>query len=101
METATNWQNPTPKAEFRVVVKNINYPAIKDTAQDTAQDTRFNMLVDFCSVPRTRDEMQTHIGIEHREYFRKAFLKPLLESGKLQMTIPDKPNSPNQKYKAV
>jgi len=25
-------------------------------------------------------------------------LQPLIENGLLQMTIPDKPNSPNQKY---
>jgi hypothetical protein len=28
-------------------------------------------------------------------------LKPLLENGQLQMTIPDKPNGKNQKYIAV
>ncbi len=69
--------------------------------QDTLQDMRLKMLIEFCTVPRTRDEMQTHIGIAHREYFRKDFLRPLLESGKLQMTIPDKPNSRYQKYVAV
>jgi ATP-dependent DNA helicase RecG len=42
--------------------------------------------------------MQFHIVITNREYFRKNILKPLLESGQLQMTIPDKPNSRNQKY---
>jgi len=49
-------------------------------------------------VPRTREEMQSFIGIETREYFRREIVKPLLESGKLKMTIPDKPNSRNQKY---
>ena len=92
-------------SDFRVVLKNVNYSTVTDTAQVTAQvtaqDDRMNTLVDFCSIPRSRDEMQAHIGIEHREYFRKAFLKPLLESGRLQMTIPDKPNSSNQKYIAV
>ena len=37
-------------------------------------------------------------GLSDREYFRKGILKPLLESGQLRMTIPDKPNSKNQRY---
>lgn len=55
-------------------------------------------LIEFCSVPRTREEMQAFYGIASRDYFRVNILKPLLESGELRMTIPDKPNSRNQKY---
>ncbi|WP_413818755.1 Fic family protein [Sphaerochaeta sp.] len=54
--------------------------------------------MDYCTIPRTREEMQAFIGIAHREYFRSSLLKPLLNSGRLRMTIPDKPNSRNQKY---
>lgn len=89
-------------SDFRVVLKNVNYlskvPMIQDTAQDTAQDKRFFELVEFCKDARTRDEMQHFIGITSRSYFRKAYIKPLLESGRLKMLIPDKPNSKNQKY---
>jgi ATP-dependent DNA helicase RecG len=45
-----------------------------------------------------RDEMQHHLGITNGGYFRTNILKPLLEFGQLAMTIPDKPNSLNQKY---
>jgi hypothetical protein len=38
------------------------------------------------------------MGLGNREHFRKSYLKPLLESGQLKMTIPDKPNSKNQRY---
>ena len=38
------------------------------------------------------------MALENREHFRKTYLKPLLESGQLKMTIPDKPKSKNQKY---
>jgi hypothetical protein len=66
--------------------------------QVTAQDKRIASLLNFCAVPRTREQMQQHIGILNREHFRKSILRPLLESGKLTMTIPDKPHSRNQKY---
>jgi len=64
----------------------------------STQDERLSLLLDYCSVPRSRDEMQQLFGISTREYFRKKILKPLLESGRLRMTIPDKPNSRDQKY---
>jgi ATP-dependent DNA helicase RecG len=91
----------TPTA-FHVILKNMNYNLHGDTTQDTTQvatqDERLVSLIQFCAEPKSRDEMQTHIGIANREHFRKAILKPLLESGQLKMTIPDKPNSRNQKY---
>jgi ATP-dependent DNA helicase RecG len=57
--------------------------------------------IEYCLIPKTRDEMQQHYDIATREYFRKNVLKPLLESWQLRMTIPDKPNSRNQKYAKV
>jgi len=39
-----------------------------------------------------------YIGLKHREHFRSHILKPLVKKGLLRLTIPDKPNSPNQKY---
>jgi ATP-dependent DNA helicase RecG len=37
-------------------------------------------------------------GQTNRTRFRKAVLRPLLDSGILAMTIPDKPSSSKQKY---
>lgn len=74
---------------------------MQDTVQDTMQDTmqdREQMLLDYCAVPRSREEIQRHIGIANRDYFRQNILNPLLDSGKLKRTIPDKPSSKNQKY---
>jgi ATP-dependent DNA helicase RecG len=45
--------------------------------------------------------LQQLINLKHREHFRKEHLEVLLESGLLTMTIPDKPNSPNQRYKTT
>ena len=38
------------------------------------------------------------LGIVNRGHFRTSYLKPLLESGQLRMTLPDKQSSRNQKY---
>ena len=62
------------------------------------QDDKIVAILDFCSIPRSRKEIQTHIGLTGRSNFNDNYLKPLLASGKLKMTIPDKPNSRLQKY---
>ncbi len=74
---------------------------MQDTTQVNTQDAtqdKTSALIDFFSSARTRTEMQSFCDIANREYFRKSILKPLLESGKIKMTIPEKPNSKNQKY---
>ncbi len=40
----------------------------------------------------------TYLGLKDRKSFRMIYLKPLLNEGKLLMTLPDKPNSKKQKY---
>lgn len=40
------------------------------------------------------------LGYKDAKSMAKNHLKPLIQAGKLVMTIPDKPNSRNQKYVA-
>ena len=58
---------------------------------------RLTELLTYCQEPKTRTEMQAFCGISSREYFTNNILNPLLETGRLLRTIPDKPKSPNQK----
>ncbi|MCI6637402.1 MAG: Fic family protein [Lachnospiraceae bacterium] len=44
-------------------------------------------------------EIMQRLGLSHRPTFRKNYLNPALEHGFVEMTIPDKPNSRNQKYR--
>jgi ATP-dependent DNA helicase RecG len=92
-------------SDFRVVLKNVNYFSNIDTAQDNQQDNQQvnvqEMILQYCSIPRRRKEIAQYCGYKDVRYFSSNFLNPLLESGRLQMTIPDKPKSRNQKYIAV
>lgn len=88
-------------ADFRVVLKNVNYNLHTCTVQDSVQvvqDRRIVGLLEFCSTERSRQEMQEFMGIASREYFRKKILRPLLDAGQIKMTLPSKPNSRNQRY---
>ena len=47
----------------------------------------------------TRAELMNKLSLKHRETFSDSYLKPALAIGVIEMTIPDKPNSRNQKYR--
>lgn len=44
-------------------------------------------------------ELMAAVGLSHRPTFRQNYLHPALAAGLIEMTIPDKPNSRNQKYR--
>ena len=67
-----------------------------DTPHDTPHDQ--SGLIEFCATPRSRNEMMEFMGLIDRKHFTERYLKPLLASGKLEMTIPGRPQSKNQKY---
>ena len=71
-----------------------------DQATDQATDQADALLL-FCEVPRSVKEIMQHLGLSHRPHFRDSLLRPLMASGKLSPTIPDKPSSPNQRYITV
>ena len=71
------------------------------TPVTTTDTSTVATILAFCAQPKSREEIMTMCGLKNKNHFIKAHLKPLLESGQLRMTIPDKPNSRNQKYVAV
>ena len=70
------------------------------TKQVTPQVTpQVEQLIMVCDGQQTRDELQEILGLKDREHFRKAFIQEALKQELIEMTIPDKPNSKNQKYR--
>ena len=46
-----------------------------------------------------REALQDALGLQDRKSFRERYLKPALEHGLIEMTIPGKPNSRLQQYR--
>ena len=49
-------------------------------------------------IPYSANELLTLLNIRSKETLRASYLNPALENGLIKMTLPDKPNSKNQKY---
>ena len=52
-------------------------------------------------VPYTGKTLMEKLGLKSREGFRRNYLHPAVEMNLIRMTIPDKPNSRNQRYMKV
>ena len=55
-------------------------------------------VVQFCSVPRSSMEIMEHIGVTRQTRTVNLYIGDLVKSGKIRPLIPDKPNSPRQRY---
>ena len=95
--------------DFRVILKNVNYNLEGDTHQVihqvTHQDSTLSavstQILDFCIEPKSKKELASYCGFKDLRNFTLKHINPLLESGQLEMTIPDKPKSRNQRYITV
>ncbi len=74
--------------EFKVIFKNGIYDSELRTNDP---------LIEFCSIPRSREEIATFLG-KSQNHVVSQIVNPLVLSGKLKLTLPNKPRSKNQKY---
>lgn len=68
------------------------------TTQVITQVTITDKILSFCHEPHSKADIAEHCGYKNTKNFTQKYLRPLLDTGKLRMTIPDKPRSQNQKY---
>jgi len=57
-------------------------------------------VFEFCITPRSISEIARMLGVNDKKWVRKKYVTPFLGT-RLQMTIPNKPNSQNQKYRTI
>lgn len=54
-------------------------------------------IMDY-DMPYTSNALMEKLGLKSKEGFRRNYLHPAIDMNLIQMTIPDKPNSRNQRY---
>ena len=90
--------------DFKVTFKNLNYdPNLNDSVSDQVSDQVSpkdiaQSILEFCATEKNKQEICSFVGYKNLTYFTRKYLKPLILSGQLKMTVPSKPNSKNQKY---
>lgn len=65
----------------------------------TVTDSDEKLILDFCEQPRSRAELeQLFAGKMTIAYVMTKYIHPLIASGTIRLTIPDKPKSKKQRY---
>ncbi len=73
------------------------YKEVQNTAIESEIADEYNLLL-FCKTPRTRKEICDYLGLTSVTYAIQRHVMPLVETGKLKMTNPEKPKSPKQLF---
>ena len=76
----------------------------QDTPQGTPQDTPqvtecVERLIGVLQRGMSRAELQDALNLRDRRSFIDTYLKPALDAGLIEMTLPDMPTSRNQRYR--
>ncbi|XPV75763.1 MAG: Fic family protein [Desulfovibrio sp.] len=105
LQQSTDKADSAPFIEFilKMILNAIlSVAPFKASPQDAPQVTpQVNALLEILNGEMGRDELQNILELKDRKSFRKLYLKPALDAGLVEMTIPDKPNSKNQKYRVT
>jgi len=71
---------------------------INKSNADTSEYVKRMLDVMEYEVPYTSNSIMELLGLKSKETLRKNYINPAIELGLVRMTIPDKPNSKNQRY---
>jgi ATP-dependent DNA helicase RecG len=85
-----------------LIFKQSDQDSDQATDQDSDQATDQELKVlEFCKKPYSRKEVLESLDMSNHQYNYQRHIEPLLERNWLELTVPDKPKSPNQKYKTT
>ena len=76
------------------------YNARAVAAEDKPNHTKGQDVLSFCKVPRSREEIANYVGLKTTNHAMQKYVWPLVQAGKLELTLPNKPKSRHQKFVA-
>jgi hypothetical protein len=72
---------------------------VSDQVNDQVTDQVKRLLGVLGAKTLSALEIMELLALKHRPTFRKNFLRPALEAGLIEMTLPQTPNARNQRYR--
>ena len=82
------------------VLDDISTQICEDNGQLSEYLKRLLEVMEY-DVPYTSNALMDKLGLKSKEGFRRNYLRPAIDMNLIRMTIPDKPNSRNQRYVKV
>lgn len=82
--------------EYTAFKRKVDYARLKKI-QDEEEQGKQKILF-LCEKPQTRKALMFLLDVKSKKTFFRLYLKPLLESGELQMTHPEQPSISTQQY---
>lgn len=88
------------RGEFSVCLYNQQNQPFTQTeeADDLPLPADERGLLAFCKTPRTRKEIAAFLHIASQQYAIRRYVDPLVQSGALRLSNPERPRSPKQTY---
>ena len=91
---------PTPQATEHETAQDTPQVAPQVAPQDSGHVTGYvQKLVAALTGQMSRSQLQAVLKLRDRRHFRVVYLRPALEAGLIEMTLPDKATSRDQRYR--
>lgn len=79
------------------ILDDVSAQVSEDNEQLSEYLKRLLEIMEY-DVPYTSNTLMDKLGLKSKEGFRRNYLRPAIDMNLICMTIPDKPNSKNQRY---
>ncbi len=87
------------QSEQRTALSKRRIAKSKQSRADVAK--KQSAVIEFCCIPRSSMEIMQHIGVSRQTRTVNLYIGELIKEGRLRALLPDKPNSPRQRYIAA